>query len=253
MSRMHEPTFAEIIHKSTELLKNNFKSLIAVSLFAAIVQQLCQVYLIQLGLNKVLQVASEQGVQAVQDSIPSSTMITIGLIFVVVGLVELISCAVYMVYANESWQGKKVSILSSLQNVIKVLPVLIITTILIKFVCGIFLMGILFFVGILLYALFLIYMPVVLLEKKGVFQSLKQCVNLSKCAYFKNVGITVFTFIALMIPSIVSMLLNQSDGLGFGIEQVVSVFLSALVYPWVSIIILGQYYALKAKQANLSE
>lgn len=253
MSRMHEPTFAEIINKSTELFKNNFKALIIVSIIAAVIQQLCQVYLLQLGLNKVLEVASEKGMQAVQDTIPSSTMLTIGLVFIVVGLVELITCSMYVIYANESWQDKKTSILSSLQSVLKVLPVLIVTTILIKFVCGIFLMGILFFVGILLYALFLVYMPVVLLEKKGIFQSLKQSVNLSKQAYFKCVGITLFTFIALMIPSIASMLLNQSGGLGFGIEQVVAIFLSALMYPWVSIIILGQYYALKAKQANQNE
>lgn len=251
MTRLHEPSFVEIIQKSLQLFKENFKTLALIALFATVLQQIAQVYMNQLGLNEMLKAASEQGMQAAQNTAGSSQIVTIALLSIGIALIELIITAFFQYHVNEYWQDKQTSISQSFQSVFRVLPVLIVTSVIVKFVCGVFFMGYLFFVGILLSALFLVYVPVILLEKKGIFQSLKDCVGLTKLSYFQCLGVTLFTLAMMLIPSLVSMLLNQAQGVGFGLEQTLSVLLSTIIYPFVSIVILAQYYALKAKQSNL--
>jgi hypothetical protein len=250
---IHEPSFNEVLQKTTELYKKNFKALMSIAIIAAIIQQACQAYMINLGLPKIMKIASEQGMEAVQSHIDPTKMLTIAFLAIIVGLVELISAAIYVQYINNSWQDKKTSIPDAAKSVLKVFVILIITSVIIKFISGVFMMGILFFIGILLTALFLVYIPIVLFEEKGVIQSLKSCIQLTKRSYLRCVGISVLTMAILTVPALISFAMANAESNIFALDQVIAALLSALIYPWLSVLILTQYYALKAKQTNLGE
>ena len=250
MARMHEPSFAEVIQKTFELYKNNLRLLFGVAIVAAIVEQLCQFFMLKLGLQEMMRLTSQEGFNAIQVHFGTGRMFSVAGLSMLSGIVMLTANAFYQQVVDGSWQGETPGPGEALVAVLRVLPVLVITSIIVKFLSGLFMMSILFFVGFLIGALFLVYMPVVLFEKQGVFQSLKQTVALTRLSYLRCVGIYIIVFALLSIPAVTGMLFN-GQGPRFGLEQWLAIVISGFVYPWASTLILAQYYALKARQSNL--
>ncbi|TNF66000.1 MAG: hypothetical protein EP298_10675 [Gammaproteobacteria bacterium] len=263
MKLLNEPSFSEIIQRTWELYRQNIKRLFIIALIVSVLYQLFIIFMQRSGMiDLIYQMMQEnakgQDLSAFADKVTSTMHLVIatGIVFYLVILP--FATALFQNVVDESWQGRSQPITKHVQFVLSRLIVIAIATLFVYLLLMLSVMvssmifGIL---GILVYAALIIYIPLILYDQKSAFSSISESFKLTIGAYTKSLGIAFICYILLNIPSIGEWLIQSATGtdnsLIFGIDEVVTIFLSAFVWPLVAILKLALYYALKARRYNL--
>ncbi len=252
MSKMHVPKFNEILYKSMELYKANFRRLFLIGVLAAVFGELLQTVSNNAGLQRIMLLIEKNGVNALQGQVSGKTLGIILFLGCLGGLIWLIAHALCVVILNESWQGRYMPINLALKNVWPCLMVLIATTIIAKMLIG---FGLILYVipGVIISAFFFVYVPVILFENLTIISALKRSSALAKVYFWPTLWMSFFAFFFMVFPDLIGALVKGQgavSNLGFGLDRMIIVFLSALFLPFVAALILTQYHVLKAVSHN---
>ncbi len=252
MSRMHVPKFNEIFFKSVELYKDNFKQLFVITLIASVIRELLQVASSNAGMQHLMEVAQKQGMEAVQTQIDSKVLLTLIFFGCLSGLVWLIAHALCVVMLNESWQGRKISWRSAMKLIWSCLVILIFSSLVAKFLIG---FGLMFYMipGLIIGTFFFVYIPVIIFENKSVFSGLKRSSILARGNFWLTLWMCFFTLILMIFPDLVGAVVRGQEAVSdvsVGMDEVVVIFLSATLMPFVAALVLTQYHALKSIYRN---
>lgn len=92
--------------------------------------------------------------------------------------------------------------------------------------------------GILLLALFFVAQPVVLFETANPFHAIRRAVRLGKQQFFGLMVLAATSIVLMMLPNLVInyFIDNAVRTTSYGIDQVVAIFINALLIPFVAIL-----------------
>ena len=107
--------------------------------------------------------------------------------------------------------------------------------------------------GLIIGAFFFVYIPVIIFENKSVFSALKRSSILARGNFWLTLWMCFFTLILMIFPDLVGAVVRGQEAVSnvsFGMDEVVVIFLSATLMPFVAALVLTQYHALKAIYRN---
>ncbi|MCF6764713.1 hypothetical protein L3V82_02930 [Thiotrichales bacterium 19S3-7] len=263
MKLLNEPSFSEIIQRTWELYRQNIKRLFIIALIISVLYQLFIIFMQRSGMvdliyQMMLENAKGKSLTEYADKVTPTMhlVILIGVIFYLVILP--FATALFQNIVDDSWQGRSQTISKHVRFVLSRLFIIALATLFVYMLLMVAVMisSVLFGIfGMLVYAFLIVYIPLILYDQKTVFSSLQESFKLTLGAYSKSLGIAVLCYLLLNIPSIgewiIQTITGTHDAIIFGIDEAVTIFLSAFVWPLVAILKLALYYALKARRYNL--
>lgn len=263
MNLLNEPSFSEMMQKAWELYRLNFKRLFAIGLIVAILLELLILFAKQSGMIELaMKVMQSNLTEKASENLALQLTPKMQIISILIILMYLIvmpfATALYQHIVDHSWQEKTLTMSEHIKAVLSKMPFIIVATIIVTFliasslIISAMIMGVL---AIFVYAFFIIYIPLILFDQKRIISSLTESFQLVMGAFGKALMTAVVCYLILRIPSIAAMLIhgltgNQSD-IAFGFDEVITVFLSGFLWPFVAILQLALFYALKARRHNL--
>jgi hypothetical protein len=252
MSKVHVPKFNEVFMKAIELYKGNFKVLFYVAIVASIIRELLQVMINKMGMNHILALAEKGGIAAVQAQVSPGVMFQIVVFACISGLVWLFAHAACMIVLNNSWRNRDSSFRVTFRILFSCAFALIFSSLIAKILIS---FGLMLYIipGVIIGVLLFVYVPSVLFDGRGALSSLQHSFQLVKGNFGSTVWMCIITFFLIIFPEFVGMLIRGSGGMSnmqFGVDEVVTIFVSSLVIPLFSSLILTQYYALRTIHEN---
>ncbi|MFM8561540.1 MAG: YciC family protein [Solirubrobacterales bacterium] len=95
--------------------------------------------------------------------------------------------------------------------------------------------------GIILSLIWFVAVPVLIIEDKGVFESMSRSGELTKHNRWRLLGLSILIYIAVFVVFIIAGLIAAAVPI---LGVFVFVFLAVLIYPWIAVIVPTVYYAL---------
>ncbi|MCF6767271.1 hypothetical protein L3V86_02675 [Thiotrichales bacterium 19S11-10] len=264
MKLLNEPSFSEIIRRAWELYRQNLKQLFVVALIFSVLYQLFIMFMRQSGLVDLVYQVIQSNAEgkmlteevSVQTTASMHLVVAIGIFFYLVILP--FATALFQNIVDVSWQEKSQSITEHVKFVLSKTVIIVIATVMVYILLLIAVMVSSIVMGLLalvVYALFIVYIPLVLYDQKKALSSLQESLKLTILAFGRSLAIAVLCYFLLNVPSVVEWAVQKSMGLDsslvFGIDEVITIFVTAFIWPLVAILKLALYYSLKAKQYNL--
>ena len=252
MSKVHVPKFNEVFMKAVELYKGNFKALFYIAVVASVIRELLQIMINKMGMNHILSIAEKGGVAAVQAQVSVGVMFQIVIFACVSGLVWLFAHAACMILLNNSWRNRGSSFRVMVRILLSCAFALIFASLVAKILIS---FGLMLYIipGIIIGTLLFVYVPSILFDGRGTFSSLQHSFQLVKGNFGSTIWMCIITFFLIILPEFIGMLIRGSGAMSnmqFGIDEVAIIFISSLVLPLISALILTQYYALRTMHEN---
>lgn len=253
MSDLYVPSFDEIVAKSYELYKQNFKQLFTLAFSGELIVSLMTLvfsyFLLSKGLNQLMYATQNGAMNQPDLSVPLMfVMLLMFFVFVTVILVVIGGCQHII---NESWQSRFVDIKSACQYVASKLLPLLGATLMVYFLL---LIGLMLWIvpALIIATMFFVYIPIILFSNETGFGALILSVKMVWTAFLQTFGMMMLTGVLLMLPDFVAGLINLTltSASHFGLGNVVGIFLTGIIMPFVATLILAQYYALHARWVN---
>lgn len=263
MKLLNEPSFSEVIQRAWELYRQNLKQLFIIALVIAVLYQLFIMLMHHSGMvNLIYQMMNQKAEGKAVSSLANQVTATMHLVlFLGMAFYLILMPLVVGIFQNivdDSWQGRHRTLSQHLSFVLPRLPTLAVATFLVYLLImvAVIISSMLFgLLGLLIYAALIIYVPLILYDRKNMFTSISESFRLTIVSFGKTCAIAVICYLLLNLPStaawIVQNMLETNNSLAFGIDEVISIFLAAFIWPLVAVLKLALYYALKAKAYNL--
>lgn len=203
-------------------------------------------------LHQVLQLYVQQFLAITETNITVSQPGALLLVAVLIGVLTIIFNAVLFIQCAAAQLGRFPTLRQMLGHVWQSFPALMLAS---AFYFCLLVAGVyLFIIPSIVVAVFLyVYMPVILFDGASGLASIRRSVLLVRGQFISVAGVVLVAFLMQYLPALLILWLSGSsiDRTSFGIEEVLLIFLNALIYPLIIAMCLQVYFALKRISAGL--
>ncbi|QIW10005.1 hypothetical protein [Francisella sp. LA112445] len=249
---MSNLNFKETISLATTIYKRAFKITFALAFMLSFISEFCLVYLMQHGMAEYI----ESGGKNLPDNFPGGNILALMILVIMVATIFvyamiIILQGIMVKHEMKASDAIRVALQIFPKRVFPFIGIFLLSMIVMS-VLTMFLQYIGIFITILL---FLTVMPAVLLDQKGVFESISSNFAIIKNNFFYMLRVAV-TVLALMIVKplltfgLIYLLKNMNtevNSLEMSIQNIVVTVVDAFILPFIFAISVGAFFSTKSK------
>lgn len=165
---------------------------------------------------------------------------------IVVLLVSIILSAIIQLFSYNAYQLQKLSLKQCWEIGLQKLPRLFIAGLIVYLLSAI---GVALYIipGVLIFSLLFIVQPLILFENVSALASIKSSFQWTIRHYFVVLNVAIIYLLLVYLPNIfINFFINNTaNTVEFGIDEVVAIFVNALIFPYLCILPLVVYHKLR--------
>mgnify|MGYP001027350930 CR=1 FL=1 len=224
--------FIDILNEAKSLYLLQIKTFFALAFIFALLKQAGSFFL-------------ERSVHLTGDHLTLKQPVLLMLTAIIVLLVSILLSALIQRFAYNAYQLKKHTFRQCWEMSLQKLPRLFITGLIVYLLSAI---GVALYVipGVLVFTFLFIAQPLILFDDLPVLQSIKTSLQWVAKHYFIVLNVAIVNLLLVYLPNIfINFFINNTaNTVSFGIDEVVSIFINALIFPYLCLLVLVVYHKL---------